>query len=76
MPLSLGLLTLAATDSLYIASTLDGAFRPGDLVDIGWLLAFTLVVLAAVFAQPADPRWRSIPWSSSRPAWVSSSSPT
>ncbi len=55
VPLSLGLLTLAATDSLYIASTLNGAFRPGDLVDIGWLLAFTLVVLAAVSAQPADP---------------------
>ena len=45
--LSSGLLVLALTDSVYVSSTFRGTFRPGSILDLGWLLAFALVALAA-----------------------------
>ncbi len=51
VPLSLGLLTLAATDSVYVAQSFRGAFTPGGPLDLGWYAAFALVGLAG--AAPA-----------------------
>src|SRR3954447_15174251 len=45
--LSSGLLVLALTDSVYVSSAFRGHFRPGGLLDLGWLVAFALVALAA-----------------------------
>ena len=52
-PLAAGLVTLAATDSCYAASALRGEFRPGGLLDIGYVAAFLLVTLAARAPEPA-----------------------
>jgi diguanylate cyclase (GGDEF)-like protein/PAS domain S-box-containing protein len=54
-PLSAGVLTLAVTDSVYIAQTSAGEFLPGGLIDVGWLVSFLLVGLAAL-APVAEPR--------------------
>ncbi len=47
VPLSAGLLVLSVTDSIYVADTFGDSFRPGGLVDVGWLVSFVLVALAA-----------------------------
>ena len=47
IPLSVGLLVLALTDSLYVAQTFARHFRPGSVVDLGWLVSFLLVAIAA-----------------------------
>ena len=59
VPLSAGLLVLAVTDSLYIGATFRDDFQAGGATDVGWLLAFSLVALAARAPVPdadADPR--------------------
>lgn len=57
--LSLGLLVLAVTDSVYVARALgggdEGGFVPGGTLDIGWFLSFVLVGLAAM-VPVAEPR--------------------
>jgi len=47
VPLSLGLLTLSLTDSVYVVGNLRGTFAPGGPLDVGWFAAFALVGLAA-----------------------------
>ncbi len=47
VPLSTGLVVLAVTDSLYVASSFRHEFRPGGVLDLGWYAAFALVALAA-----------------------------
>jgi len=51
VPLSLGLLSLSATDSVYVVQSFRGAFTPGGPLDLGWYVAFALVGLAG--AAPA-----------------------
>ena len=53
--LGCALLLLAVTDSLYVAATFDSAFRPGGLVDLGWLVTFALIALAATHATDDAP---------------------
>jgi diguanylate cyclase (GGDEF)-like protein/PAS domain S-box-containing protein len=54
--LSLGLLVLAVTDSVYIRLTFTKeGFAPGGLLDLGWFLSFILVALAAM-VPVAEPR--------------------
>lgn len=45
--LSLGLCTLAVSDSLYVARALARDYRPGTWLDLGWVVAFGLVAAAA-----------------------------
>ena len=56
VPLSLGLLTLSATDSVYVARSFRGQFTPGGPLDLGWYVAFALVGLAATAPAVATPR--------------------
>ena len=46
-PMSIGWLVLALTDSIYVSRAVTGGFRPGGLLDLGWLASFVLVALAA-----------------------------
>ncbi len=46
-PLCVGLLVLAVTDSSYVTQTFTGTFRSGGMTDLGWLVSFLLVALAA-----------------------------
>ncbi len=57
LPLSGGLLVLALTDSVYVARTFGAGFEPGRLLDVGWLVSFVLVGLAALapVARPTLP---------------------
>jgi diguanylate cyclase (GGDEF)-like protein/PAS domain S-box-containing protein len=50
--LGVGWLILAVTDSRYVALTTHNEFRPGHLLDTGWLLSFALVALAAQIPAP------------------------
>jgi diguanylate cyclase (GGDEF)-like protein len=47
-PLCVGLLVLAVTDSSYVTQTFTGTFRSGGMTDLGWLVSFLLVALAAL----------------------------
>jgi diguanylate cyclase (GGDEF)-like protein/PAS domain S-box-containing protein len=49
------LLLLAVTDSLYVAAAVGRDFRAGGLVDLGWLVTFALVALAATHATDEQP---------------------
>jgi diguanylate cyclase (GGDEF)-like protein/PAS domain S-box-containing protein len=42
-----GLLILAATDSTYVARTVHGSYAPGTLLDLGWIVAFLAIAVAA-----------------------------
>ncbi|MGZ8741739.1 MAG: putative bifunctional diguanylate cyclase/phosphodiesterase [Nocardioides sp.] len=47
--LSAGLLVLSVTDSIYIAQTFrEGGFESGGILDLGWVLSFVLIALAAL----------------------------
>ncbi|QNN52001.1 putative bifunctional diguanylate cyclase/phosphodiesterase [Nocardioides mesophilus] len=46
-PLGAGWLVLTLTDSIYVTRTFHHQFAPGGLVDLGWLLSFALVAVAA-----------------------------
>jgi PAS domain S-box-containing protein len=45
--LSMGILFMIITDSVYAYQTLQGIYIPGGLLDTGWILSFILVGLAA-----------------------------
>jgi two-component system, sensor histidine kinase PdtaS len=45
--LSLGVMVLIFTDSTYYLQTLQGTYVSGGLLDLGWILSFLLVGLAA-----------------------------
>jgi diguanylate cyclase (GGDEF)-like protein/PAS domain S-box-containing protein len=47
VPMSIGWLVLALTDSIYVARAMTGSFRPGGLLDVGWLASFLLIAVAA-----------------------------
>jgi diguanylate cyclase (GGDEF)-like protein/PAS domain S-box-containing protein len=47
LPMGIGWLVLALTDSVYVAKAVSGGFRPGGLLDTGWLASFVLIALAA-----------------------------
>ena len=51
--LGAALVALSATDSLYVAATFptQGSFEPGGLVDLGWLVTFVLIAMAATLAD-------------------------
>jgi diguanylate cyclase (GGDEF)-like protein/PAS domain S-box-containing protein len=53
--LGAALMVLSATDSLYVAATFRDVFRPGGLVDLGWLVSFALIALAATHAKDERP---------------------
>ena len=57
VPLAVGLLTLAVTDSAYIAMALRGDYVPGGVLDLGWLVSFLLLGLAALapVTEPTEP---------------------
>ena len=55
--LSLGLLVLSVTDSIYVSETSRGQFTPGTPLDLGWYVAFALIGLSALV--PVDPAERS-----------------
>jgi diguanylate cyclase (GGDEF)-like protein/PAS domain S-box-containing protein len=42
-----GLLVLSGTDSLYVSRTVHGGYAPGTLLDLGWVLAFAAIAVAA-----------------------------
>jgi diguanylate cyclase (GGDEF)-like protein/PAS domain S-box-containing protein len=48
IPLSVGLLVLSLTDSVYVARSFRGEFTPGGPLDVGWYAAFALVGLAGM----------------------------
>ena len=56
VPLSLGLLVLSATDSVYVAQSFRGEFTPGGPLDLGWYVAFALVGLAGAAPAVDKPR--------------------
>jgi diguanylate cyclase (GGDEF)-like protein/PAS domain S-box-containing protein len=56
LPLSGGLLVLALTDSVYVAQTFGDGFVPGSLLDVGWLVSFVLIGLAALAPVAAPTR--------------------
>ena len=56
VPLSLGLLVLSATDSVYVAQSFRGVFTPGGPLDLGWYVAFALVGLAGQAPAVDQPR--------------------
>src|SRR6185312_12413995 len=45
--LMIGLLILSATDSTYVARTVQGGYAPGTLLDLGWVAAFMAIAVAA-----------------------------
>jgi two-component sensor histidine kinase len=45
--LSIGVLVMIVTDSIYAFQTLQGTYISGGLLDTGWILSFVLVGLAA-----------------------------
>src|SRR3954447_18234063 len=45
--LMLGLLVLAGTDRTYVARTVHGGYAPGTLLDLGWVVAFMAIAVAA-----------------------------
>jgi diguanylate cyclase (GGDEF)-like protein/PAS domain S-box-containing protein len=55
MLIGTAMLTIGVCDSARSYSTLDASYRPGGLVDIGWLVGFALVLLAARHAGDAVP---------------------
>ncbi len=56
IPLSLGLLVLSLTDSVYVSRTVHAAFVPGGPLDVGWFAAFALVGLAGAAPAIRTPR--------------------
>ncbi len=56
IPLSLGLLVLSLTDSVYVSRTVHAAFTPGGPLDVGWFAAFALVGLAGAAPAVLRPR--------------------
>ncbi|MGN6577437.1 MAG: putative bifunctional diguanylate cyclase/phosphodiesterase [Nocardioides sp.] len=56
VPMSGGLLALALTDSIYVAQTFGDGFLPGSLLDVGWLISFVMVGLAALAPVAAPDR--------------------
>ena len=54
-----GLLVEALTDSVYVSRAFDGNYAPGHALDLGWLLSFTLIALAAQTPLPAGAVQRS-----------------
>jgi diguanylate cyclase (GGDEF)-like protein/PAS domain S-box-containing protein len=53
MTLAAGLLVEALTDSVYVSRVFSATFEPGHLLDVGWLLSFTLIAIAAQTPSPA-----------------------
>ena len=51
--LSMGVLVMIVTDSIYAFQTLQGTYVSGGLLDTGWILSFILVGLAA-FLQASN----------------------
>jgi len=51
--LSLGVLFMIVTDSVYAIQTLQGTYLSGGLLDTGWIISFVFVGLAA-FLQATD----------------------
>ena len=51
--LSIGILFMIVTDSLYAFQTLQGTYLSGGLLDTGWIISFVFVGLAA-FLQATD----------------------
>ncbi len=51
--LSIGVLVMIVTDSIYAFQTLQGTYVSGGLLDTGWILSFILVGLAA-FLQASN----------------------
>jgi diguanylate cyclase (GGDEF)-like protein/PAS domain S-box-containing protein len=51
-----GLLFLSVTDSVYVALTAAGNFRPGTVLDVGWAGAFLLGGLAALAPSASEGR--------------------
>ena len=54
LTLAAGLLVEALTDSVFVSKAFAGTFAPGHPMDVGWLLSFTLIALAAQTPSPAD----------------------
>jgi len=59
MTLAAGLITEALTDSVYVSKAFTGAYQPGHVLDVGWLLSFVLIALAAQTPSPATAVERS-----------------
>ena len=60
-----GLTAFAVTDGIYYAQVADGTYADGGLLDLGWLIAFVLVGLAAWQPVPRtvdapEPSWRQL----------------
>ena len=55
--LSMGVLIMIITDSIYAFQTLQGTYISGGLLDTGWILSFVLVGLAA-FLQASNEKNR------------------
>ena len=51
--LAAGLLVEALTDSVYVAKVFGGTYQSGHALDVGWLLSFILIGLAAQTPSPA-----------------------
>jgi diguanylate cyclase (GGDEF)-like protein len=54
-----GLLALAAADSVYAYTTQNDGYASGDLVDVAWFAAFVLIGLAGVRAANDHPAGRA-----------------
>ena len=59
LTLAVGLLIEALTDSIYVSKAFDGSYSPGHILDVGWLLSFALIALAARTPLPAGALERS-----------------
>jgi len=56
VPIGLGLLLMAISDSVYAALVQAGTYTTGNLIDVGWVAAYLLIGLAALLpATPAGP---------------------
>lgn len=54
--LSLGLLSIIITDTVFAYETLHGTYATGGLIDLGWPLGYMLICLGALAAQVATAR--------------------
>jgi hypothetical protein len=61
-----GLLAMAASDSAYTFLTETNNYSTGNLVDVGWVVAYTAIGVGAFCASPADDAVRLEPAQGSR----------
>jgi diguanylate cyclase (GGDEF)-like protein/PAS domain S-box-containing protein len=69
IPLSVGLLVLSVTDSVYVARSFLGEFTPGGPLDVGWFAAFALIGLAGT-APPVERRREDLVVARQTPGFV------